>query len=121
MKWGGINAKSMDAVADNLHASRFSVSGKGTFKVCAWLLYMTHLAINKQDLASDATGAYKKPPRCFACCVVSQDEFVTCGGLALKEVDMKKMESKLVPGLHFAGEVLDVDGITGCVTPSLMI
>ena len=38
---------------------------------------------------------------------------MTCGGVSLKEIDMKKMESKLVPGLHFAGEMMDVDGITG--------
>ena len=42
-----------------------------------------------------------------------KEEFVTCGGVRLGEVDFKTMESRLVPGLHFAGEVLDVDGITG--------
>jgi predicted Rossmann fold flavoprotein len=42
-----------------------------------------------------------------------KDEFVTCGGVRLGEVDFKTMESRLVPGLHFAGEMLDVDGITG--------
>lgn len=43
----------------------------------------------------------------------NKDEFVTCGGVSLKEVNFKTMESKLAPGLHFAGEVLDIDGITG--------
>lgn len=42
-----------------------------------------------------------------------KEEFVTCGGVRLTEVDFKTMESRLVPGLHFAGEFLDVDGITG--------
>lgn len=42
-----------------------------------------------------------------------KDEFVTCGGVKLSEVDFKTMESRLVPGLHFAGEMLDIDGITG--------
>lgn len=42
-----------------------------------------------------------------------KEEFVTCGGVSLKEVDFKTLESKLIPGLFFAGEVLDVDGITG--------
>ncbi len=42
-----------------------------------------------------------------------KEEFVTCGGVSLKEVNFKTMESKLVPGLYFAGEVLDIDGITG--------
>ncbi len=44
---------------------------------------------------------------------LNKEEFVTCGGVRLAEVDFKTMESKLVPGLHFAGEVLDIDGLTG--------
>ncbi len=44
---------------------------------------------------------------------MNKEEFVTCGGVSLKEVDFRTMESKLVPGLHFAGECLDLDGITG--------
>jgi predicted Rossmann fold flavoprotein len=42
-----------------------------------------------------------------------KDEFVTAGGIALPEINLKTMESKLCPGLYFAGEVLDIDGITG--------
>ena len=42
-----------------------------------------------------------------------KEEFVTCGGVRLSEVDFKTMESRLAPGLYFAGEVLDIDGITG--------
>lgn len=42
-----------------------------------------------------------------------KDEFVTCGGVKLKEVDFKTMESRICPGLYFAGEVLDIDGVTG--------
>jgi len=44
---------------------------------------------------------------------LNKDEFVTCGGVKLGEVDFKTMESKICPGLFFAGEVLDIDGITG--------
>lgn len=44
---------------------------------------------------------------------VFKDEFVTCGGVSLKEVNFKTMESKKCPGLYFAGEVLDIDGVTG--------
>lgn len=44
---------------------------------------------------------------------MNKEEFVTCGGVRLREVEFKTMESKLCPGLHFAGEVLDLDGITG--------
>ena len=42
-----------------------------------------------------------------------KEEFVTCGGVKLDEVNFKTMESRLCPGLYFAGEVLDIDGITG--------
>ena len=42
-----------------------------------------------------------------------KDEFVTCGGVKLSEVDFKTMESRKCAGLHFAGEVLDIDGVTG--------
>jgi predicted Rossmann fold flavoprotein len=42
-----------------------------------------------------------------------KEEFVTCGGIRLAEVDFRKMESRVCPGLHFAGEVLDIDGVTG--------
>jgi predicted Rossmann fold flavoprotein len=42
-----------------------------------------------------------------------KEEFVTAGGVALTEVDFKTMESKVVSGLYFAGEILDIDGITG--------
>jgi predicted Rossmann fold flavoprotein len=44
---------------------------------------------------------------------VFKEEFVTCGGVSLDEVDFRSMESKLSPGLFFAGEVLDIDGFTG--------
>ena len=42
-----------------------------------------------------------------------KDEFVECGGVELREIQFKTMESKICPGLYFAGEVLDIDGITG--------
>jgi len=44
---------------------------------------------------------------------LNKDEFVTCGGVRLSEVSFKTMESRICPGLHFAGELLDIDGLTG--------
>ncbi len=44
---------------------------------------------------------------------LNKDEFVTCGGVSLREVNFKTMESQIVPHLYFAGELLDIDGITG--------
>lgn len=42
-----------------------------------------------------------------------KEEFVTAGGVKLGEIDVNTMQSKLAPGLFFAGEILDVDGVTG--------
>ncbi len=44
---------------------------------------------------------------------LNKEEFVTCGGVRLAEVDFRTMESRVCPGLHLAGELLDVDGLTG--------
>jgi predicted flavoprotein YhiN len=44
---------------------------------------------------------------------MNKEEFVTAGGVHLKEVNFKTMESRRIPGLYFAGEVLDIDGVTG--------
>lgn len=41
------------------------------------------------------------------------EAIVTAGGVSVKEINPKTMESKLIRGLHFAGEVMDVDGYTG--------
>lgn len=42
-----------------------------------------------------------------------KEEFVTAGGISLQDINFQKMESKVVPGMFFAGELLDIDGITG--------
>jgi len=42
-----------------------------------------------------------------------KEEFVTCGGVSLNDIDFKTMQSKVVKNLYFAGEVMDIDGITG--------
>lgn len=42
-----------------------------------------------------------------------KEEFVTCGGVERSEVDFTTMQSRVAPGMYFAGEVLDVDGVTG--------
>ena len=42
-----------------------------------------------------------------------KEEFVTAGGVSMTNIDIRNMESKRIPGLHFAGEILDIDGITG--------
>ncbi|MDA9314350.1 NAD(P)/FAD-dependent oxidoreductase [Alphaproteobacteria bacterium] len=42
-----------------------------------------------------------------------KEEFVTAGGISLKEIDFRTFESKCVPGIYFAGEVMDIDAVTG--------
>ncbi len=44
---------------------------------------------------------------------LNKEEFVTCGGVRLREINFKTMESRIAPGLYFAGELLDIDGVTG--------
>lgn len=72
-QWAVVPGAALRALAAQVTAGEFAVTGKSMFK----------------------------------------EEFVTCGGVRLGEVDFKTMESRLVPGLHFAGEVLDIDGLTG--------
>ncbi|MBI5267662.1 MAG: aminoacetone oxidase family FAD-binding enzyme, partial [candidate division Zixibacteria bacterium] len=70
----------------------------------------THLS--KEQMTSIITEVTRAR---FAICGkgIFKEEFVTCGGVDLKEVDFKTMQSKLCPGLYLAGEILDIDGITG--------
>ncbi len=60
------------------------------------------LARNIAEFSLDVTGKS-----------IFKDEFVTAGGVTLKEITMKTMESKKCSGLFFCGEVIDVDGVTG--------
>lgn len=56
--------------------------------------------LSRGSFAMSGKGAFK-------------EEFVTCGGVRLDEVNFKTMESRRCAGLHFAGEILDIDGVTG--------
>ncbi len=71
--WTATSNDALRALATQVCAGEFAVSGKSLFK----------------------------------------EEFVTCGGVKLSEVDFKTMQSRLCPGLYFAGEMLDIDGVTG--------
>ena len=42
-----------------------------------------------------------------------KEEFVSCGGINLSDINMNTMESKLHKGVYFAGEILNIDGVTG--------
>lgn len=58
------------------------------------------IALTREEILVTGKGEFK-------------EEFVTCGGVSLREIDFKTMESLLVPNLYLAGEILDIDGITG--------
>ncbi len=64
-----------------------------------------HLQILAQKLHADMYQVNGK--------TTHKEEFVTCGGVTRKEVQFTTMESKICPGLYFAGEILDIDGVTG--------
>jgi len=68
--------------------------------------------LNKQQLA-DLEALLEKDHYQANGKTTFKEEFVTCGGVDLKEIEMKSMESKLIDGLYFAGEVVNVDGLTG--------
>jgi len=73
--------------------SRWADLGRDARRTLVDILKGTRLAIHGQD--------------------TFKEEFVTCGGVKLAEVDFRTMESRRCPGLFLAGEVLDVDGVTG--------
>jgi predicted Rossmann fold flavoprotein len=71
--WGDLSKPQVQALANELVAGKYKVTGKSAFK----------------------------------------EEFVTCGGVRLSEVNFRTMESKVLPGIFFAGEILDIDAVTG--------
>jgi predicted Rossmann fold flavoprotein len=80
-----------------------------------------HLTKNFKEpllhLSKDRLKIFERQLRCDCYAINGKtphkEEFVTCGGVALKEVCFATMESKLCKNLYFAGEILDIDGITG--------
>lgn len=72
--------------------------------------------LNAGDLTKAEITAFATWLKAIPLAVIGRgagDEFVTAGGVSLAEVDPRTMESKITPGLFFAGELLDVDGFTG--------
>jgi len=73
--------------------TRWTTLSRAKAHALAQILTHTDLAVNGKSL--------------------NKDEFVTCGGVSLREINFKTMESRITPGLYFAGELLDLDGVTG--------
>lgn len=85
-----------------------------------------HFLLNKLDIAADISWSQigKKERNRLLNTLLNdsyqvsgkttfKEEFVTCGGVSLSNINMSTMESKLHPGMYFAGELLDIDGVTG--------
>ena len=86
-----------------------------------WLYFLNECSINENvrwaDLSSTSQNKLIKTLTAQEFRVKGKttfkEEFVTCGGVKLSEIDANTMQSKTVPNLFFAGEIMDVDGITG--------
>ncbi|CAM9133359.1 unnamed protein product, partial [Phaeothamnion confervicola] len=86
-----------------------------------WQALCDSAGIGREERWADASNAKLRAVAERICAleleVVSKgafkEEFVTCGGVSLAEIDMRTMCSRVVPGLFFAGEVMDIDGVTG--------
>lgn len=85
---------------------RALLAGAGIDPACRWT------AVSNRALGSIA-AAVQDARFHVAGRSLFKDEFVTCGGVSLREVDFRTMESKICPGLFLAGELLDIDGLTG--------
>jgi predicted Rossmann fold flavoprotein len=99
------------------------MSGRNPFALPArlWLYLLECSGINEEIRWSDLTS--KDQNKLMKQLIAQEfavngkttfkEEFVTCGGIKLSEIDPNTMESRIRPGVYFAGEVMDVDGITG--------
>jgi len=87
-KWAQLPKARENALLQELLQGRYQVTGKTT---------------NNNDVHITQAGKVTS----------STTEFVTAGGVCRKEIDWRTMESKMIPNLHFAGECIDYDGITG--------
>ncbi len=109
------------AIKENSLKSQMKNAGPRELTHRFWLNFLSYLSIDpartwgelsKKDFNRLCDHLFSCPLQ-----IIGQnrfkEEFVECGGVKLKEIDLKTMQSKLVPGLHFSGEILDVDGVTG--------
>jgi hypothetical protein len=102
-------------------ANKLSAKNPFGFQSRLWLYFLDEVAVNPETKWSELNA---KEQNKLIHILTSQEfnikgkttfkeEFVTCGGINLSEIDPHTMQSKLVPNLYFGGELLDIDGITG--------
>jgi len=86
-----------------------------------WLYFLEQCKISEELRWADLPGKQQQQliqllisqPFNIAGKTTFKEEFVTCGGIKLIEIEANTMQSKLVPQLFFAGEIMDIDGVTG--------
>jgi predicted Rossmann fold flavoprotein len=123
VNWLGINEEELRLEFDKITSSRKLVYKNNPFEVPRRLW---HFILNKLEISEDQIwGDLKKKSKNKLINTLINDkfevkgkttfkeEFVSCGGIDLSDVDMKTMESKLHKGIYFSGELLNIDGITG--------
>ncbi|MBN8703628.1 MAG: NAD(P)/FAD-dependent oxidoreductase [Bacteroidetes bacterium] len=103
------------------HVKNVLNSSIGNLPSRLWEFFVAKSGIPENAKWADLSN--EKLNRLFVCLVADvyeakgkttfKEEFVTCGGVSLNEVDLKRMESKINQNVFFAGEVLNIDGITG--------
>lgn len=105
----------------NQHPKRVVVGGGFDFpnRLWEWFCQRAEIPADRQWAQLGKTSEHRLLDEITACRLpvrgksMYKDEFVTCGGVRLAEVDFRTMESKVCPGLYFAGELLDIDAVTG--------
>jgi hypothetical protein len=123
VNWLGINEEELRLEFDKITSSRKLVYKHNPFEVPRRLW---HFILNKLEISEDQIwGDLKKKSKNKLINTLINDkfevkgkttfkeEFVSCGGIDLSDVDMNSMESKLHKGIYFSGELLNIDGITG--------
>ncbi len=123
INWLSINEEELREQISTLTTSRKQIYKHNPFEIPKRLW---HFILNKLDIASDKiwNELSKKDKNRLINTLINdefevkgkttfKEEFVSCGGIALSEINMDTMESKLHKNIYFAGELLNIDGVTG--------
>ena len=123
INWLAINEEQLREIFENLSSSRKQMYGHNPFDIPKRLW---HFMLNKLEIYENQiwNELQKKSKNRLINMLINdefevrgkttfKEEFVSCGGIDLSEIDMQTMESKLHKGIFFAGELLNIDGVTG--------
>ena len=123
VNWLAMNEEELRSQFSNMTSSRKQMYKHNPLEIPKRLW---HFMLNKLEIAEDQIWnelAKKNKNRLINMLLNDEfevkgkttfkEEFVSCGGIDLSEINMQTMESKLHPGIYFAGELLNIDGVTG--------